>query len=193
MMAIRCLLLPIAILLCSLGLLAPCFADQVPWAPNCDVYPAAYMQYPRFVGIPTSSFLSYHFTEVIVKDYYGDPIPNCLVTIVLEDQDCLCQSLVLEEYTDDYGYAPFFLQYGGFTNDYDGWVWADTELIYGVEHTVSPDYDGTLGNCEVSLADFTAWGGGGQATQFDYNGDGYKQLGDFVIFGAAWGHSCTPQ
>ena len=178
----------------------PALANPVPPLTNCTVMPQDTFAYPRIVGMPTTGpGLQAARMVVTVLDSSGAPIPDAYVQMVFEPGCtglCICQSAVLEGYTNASGVVVLVMALGGCCQD----PAAATLFVLGVpirvyDTVTSPDLTSPTGggDCRVVLADFSAFGpclSGGSGGCCDFTGDETAGLADFVVFGAVWGQSC---
>lgn len=126
---------------------------------QCTIYP----QGEGCVGVPTVTGTpgwSYICAEIL--DQYGDPVPYCLVEIILNDtvhESCECDE-PMWAVTDEYGWVCVPTMFGGTQIEDEepgsAYVLADSYYLIGwYPVRRSPDFDGVEGNCRVELVDFT--------------------------------------
>jgi len=159
------------------------------------------MIHTRVLGIPTEvPSLPYGVMEIWIRDQNNLPIPNCPVELRIsspcEQMLCVCP-YPLSGTTDQRGYVQIRIRLGGCCYVAPAaWLIADDVTIRTYPAIVSPDYDGTAGDCRVGLPDFAYFAHQYQTVAgcSDYDGDGMCGITDFVTFNlASWRRYCTPR
>ncbi len=175
---------------------------SVPDPEYCEVLPGDEMAVPRLLGITKDAGGSpYWDLDIHVAAFGGVSLANVYVQVMINtdcDADlCTCSGLVLDGFTDANGDVSFEVRLGGCCEMTAAVIiMADDVPIRQYDFVVSPDITSAVGggDCQVVLADFSAFGAGlgaGAAGCTDFTGSGNTVLGDFVVFGAGWGGSCT--
>ncbi len=167
----------------------------VPDPENCSVEPP-----DTIGGILTCPFDANPPTPIVftvnVRNSDTDPIPNAFVEIIPGDPGAhfICSNAVLTGTTDANGDVEFALSVGGCVLGANAIkVRANNVDIRVYESVKSMDFDGTAGNGEVALTDFTYFGNqyvAGAPGCSDYDNTGATGLTDFTVFGQCWGSSC---
>lgn len=163
----------------------------------CDVWPQDLMTSPRIVGIPTSgSNVGYAEIHIVIRNIGGMPLPNLHVELFVPPTCsgfCLCPQGV-EGYTNAQGEVTLVARLGSCCHGPGAAVLlAEGQQFRSYEWLVSPDHDGAGGDCSVNLADFTYFSSAlatSTAGCADLTGDDVTGIGDFVVFGTAWGKAC---
>jgi hypothetical protein len=155
-----------------------------------------------WASVPDPDYCNVHKLDIWVRAFGGDPIDNAYVEVIINglcEGLCICDCAVFTDYSDVTGHAEIWVKMGGCCNTASAVIIeADGVDIRAADWFVSPDYDGAVGNCQVVLPDFihfsNFYGQVGGVGCADYDGDGNCLLvGDFIIFGAAWGRVCVPE
>jgi hypothetical protein len=187
-------------LLAMFVLLTNAAGANVPDPDYCSVYPMDGMQSPRVIGIPDEDGVADSELHIWVRAFGGDPIENAFVAVIFNgmcDGLCICDAAAFTGYTDAQGHVVIIGQFGGCCEEICAvMILAEGVAIRAADYVVSPDYDGSQGDCSVDLPDFIIFsqylGQTSGVTCADYTGDGACMIDDFIIFGHAWARSCTP-
>ena len=138
------------------------------------------------------------FSQFTVNVRNGDneAIPDAFVELVFgtPGNHCFCGGATLTGTTDAAGNVSFNVAAGGCTEGAGAIrIVANSVEIRSYGFVKSPDWDGSS-DCAVVLSDFIAFGGAysvpGTPGCHDYDDSGSTDLGDFIVFGAGWGHVC---
>lgn len=183
---------------------AAAWADDVPPIVYCQVEPWDSMELPRAVFVPNHRAGGYdpsaHATiHVTITDDMHQPLPGLFVEVILGncwDIICFCDDVALTGYTDSAGQVELNLGGGGCCQGPRALIMrANGVTVREMNMIVSPDWNGQVGDCVVSLGDFVVFGQSyhaGTGGCFDLDGDGATGSTDFVIFGSSWTRDCTP-
>jgi hypothetical protein len=185
----------------ALALISGAAWASVPDPDYCVVNPGDSMAFPRILGIPAAAGgAPYWNLDITVRAYGGINLANVFVEVVFDgscgDPLCTCTGLSLTGYTNASGFLRLLVRLGGCCEaTAAAIILADAVPIRSYEFVVSPDLTSPLGggDCQVVLADFSAFGtgiGSGASGCTDFTGDNTTNLGDFVVFGGGWGKSC---
>ncbi len=141
----------------------------------------------------------YFAINVHLADHGHSPIPYARVEVILgyPNAHYVCPAAQFVYYADANGDARLTLPVGGCVLGEAG---AFVIRVEGVDirsygDVRSPDFDGSQGDGQVTLADFMAFGAerrscSGEDCCFDFNNNGVMELADQVVFSAGWGRGC---
>jgi hypothetical protein len=177
-------------------------ADAIIDPADCSVLPPDTYEHPRLIGTPTGDGSGpYSGLHIVIRNTSGFGVPNVFIEVEFHAQCagslCLCDGIVLSGYTDQQGCLDLNLDLGGCCERSDAArIYFDGGVLRTYPIVVSPDNTSPQGggDCIVNLPDFSMFSAGLSASQggcFDYTGDEQTTLVDFVVFGDAWGESCT--
>lgn len=167
----------------------------VPAPENCSVEPLDTINgviiAPYDGAVPSSIVFNCN-----IRNANNDPIPNAFVEVVFgtPGNHFLCAGAVLTGTTDANGDVSFAIAAGGCTVGANALtIRANNTPIRTTENVKSADFNGTSGDGQVALADFTVFGNAyvaGAPGCTDYYNDGATGLSDFTAFGNVWGLNC---
>ncbi len=162
----------------------------------CDVFGMPPGTSPGMILYPCPEDDGFAEFTCNIRNADGDPIPDAVVEIIIlvPGNHCICPEGVLTGITDENGNVTFNISGGGCTFGQDAvQIIANALIIRTYQNLKSPDFDGGGSDCAVDLADYITFGGdfsSGAPGCHDYFNDGACDLGDFILFGEAWGRTC---